>query len=199
MNRVAGGGSAIVLTFDGLIRRWHWHWHWIVTPGPWQLRSDAFDGSDWTRQHHLPGRVGLHLFVGQCRARTSTNRWTVCAWRGVVPLARHGLQGGRVMSRHRCSSAQRSSAAQRTVLGHPGAAAAVLGRLWRDARAGGRNPWPWMAATLVVGSFWLLDYLLTPTAAACTAAGQRVTSRCSSQRPSKPWRRAWPWPCAPWP
>jgi len=33
--------------------------------------------------------------------------------------------------------------------------------IWRDARATGRNPWPWLAATLALGSFGPLVYLLT--------------------------------------
>ncbi len=32
--------------------------------------------------------------------------------------------------------------------------------MWRDARAAGRNPWPWIIATLVVGAFSPLVYLL---------------------------------------
>lgn len=40
--------------------------------------------------------------------------------------------------------------------------------MWRDARAAGRNPWPWIVATLVTGSFGPLVYLLVrrPPAAA---------------------------------
>ena len=33
--------------------------------------------------------------------------------------------------------------------------------MWHDAKAAGRNPWPWIAATLVVGSLSPLLYLLT--------------------------------------
>lgn len=37
----------------------------------------------------------------------------------------------------------------------------VLVWIWRDARAAGRNPWPWIVATLALGSFGPLVYLLT--------------------------------------
>jgi len=33
--------------------------------------------------------------------------------------------------------------------------------MWRDARAAGRSPWPWIAATLALGSFGPRVYLLT--------------------------------------
>lgn len=43
------------------------------------------------------------------------------------------------------------------------AIALVLVLVWlvNDARALGRNPWPWVVATLAVGSFGPLAYLLT--------------------------------------
>ncbi|GCL63712.1 hypothetical protein AQPW35_27930 [Rubrivivax pictus] len=41
------------------------------------------------------------------------------------------------------------------------ALALVLVWLWHDARATGRNPWPWIVATLALGSFGPLVYLLT--------------------------------------
>lgn len=37
----------------------------------------------------------------------------------------------------------------------------VMTWLWRDARTHGRNPWPWIVATLIAGSFGPLVYLLT--------------------------------------
>jgi RsiW-degrading membrane proteinase PrsW (M82 family) len=33
--------------------------------------------------------------------------------------------------------------------------------MWHDANATGRNPWPWIIATLLVGAFSPLMYLLT--------------------------------------
>lgn len=37
----------------------------------------------------------------------------------------------------------------------------VMAWLWRDARALGRNPWPWLLLTLLAGSFGPLGYLLS--------------------------------------
>ncbi len=33
--------------------------------------------------------------------------------------------------------------------------------MWQDAKTIGRNPWPWLMATLILGSFGPLVYLLT--------------------------------------
>ncbi|MCF8198336.1 MAG: DUF2834 domain-containing protein [Sulfuritalea sp.] len=37
----------------------------------------------------------------------------------------------------------------------------VVAWMWRDARASGRNAWPWIVVTLAIGSFGPLIYLLT--------------------------------------
>lgn len=42
----------------------------------------------------------------------------------------------------------------------------VMVWLWRDAQATGRNAWPWLLATLMLGSFGPLLYLLTKKSSA---------------------------------
>ncbi len=41
--------------------------------------------------------------------------------------------------------------------------------MWHDAKATGRNVWPWVIATLALGSFGPLVYLLTRKSAANAA------------------------------
>ena len=57
--------------------------------GLWQA-TDSLQGlsvSGLSPKQRTPPRGG--------RAWTQMVQWTVCAWRGAVPLARRGLQGGR--------------------------------------------------------------------------------------------------------
>jgi hypothetical protein len=48
------------------------------------------------------------------------------------------------------------------------ALALVMVWMWRDAQATGRNVWPWIIATLALGSFGPLAYLLTRKPGATT-------------------------------
>jgi hypothetical protein len=41
------------------------------------------------------------------------------------------------------------------------ASALAMVWMWQDAKTTGRNPWPWLVATLIAGSFSPLFYLLT--------------------------------------
>ncbi len=45
--------------------------------------------------------------------------------------------------------------------------------MWNDAKVTGRNPWPWIIATLAVGSFGPLIYLLTRKTAVKTVPVSR--------------------------
>lgn len=51
----------------------------------------------------------------------------------------------------------------------------VLVWLWRDARASGRNPWPWTLLTLAAGSFGPLLYLLTKPQPALSGSREKTT------------------------
>lgn len=51
----------------------------------------------------------------------------------------------------------------------------VLTWMWRDAKATGRNIWPWVLATLALGSFGPLGYLLTRRSALPAPTGRAST------------------------
>ncbi|MBP6813990.1 MAG: DUF2834 domain-containing protein [Burkholderiaceae bacterium] len=71
-----------------------------------------------------------------------------------IAVARHGLVG--------IFTGQLQDAAGMQVLADLAIALVlVLVWLWRDAKATGRNPVPWVVLTLATGSFGPLIYLLT--------------------------------------
>jgi hypothetical protein len=57
----------------------------------------------------------------------------------------------------------------------------VMTWLWRDARQHGRNPWLWLVATMALGSFGPLIYLVTrptqPRASAAEPAAPSLAGR----------------------
>ncbi|MGB3515506.1 MAG: hypothetical protein WBA43_03565 [Elainellaceae cyanobacterium] len=55
--------------------------------------------------------------------------------------------------------------------------------MWRDAKTTDRNPWPWLVATLALGSFGPLVYLLTRKSSA--EAVQEPQQRASEQQFSR--------------
>lgn len=50
----------------------------------------------------------------------------------------------------------------------------VMTWVWQDAKAIGRNPWPWLIATLALGSFGPLIYLLTRKPAEKVGSGSNL-------------------------
>lgn len=72
----------------------------------------------------------------------------------VVALWQHGIDGLFAMAL--ANSAAMQIAADLVI-----ALLLVLVAIWRDAKAIGRNPWPWLVATVFVGSFAPLGYWLT--------------------------------------
>lgn len=71
-----------------------------------------------------------------------------------VALSQHGYWG--ILEPHFQSSGAAQVFADLVI-----ALSIVMVWMWRDARATGRNPWPWIVVTLALGSFGPLVYLLT--------------------------------------
>jgi hypothetical protein len=77
----------------------------------------------------------------------------------VAALARHGYWG--ILAPHFQSLAGLQVFVDLVI-----ALVLVMVWMWHDARRIGRNPWPWIVATLLLGSFGPLVYLLTRKAPA---------------------------------
>ncbi len=80
-----------------------------------------------------------------------------------IALAEHGLIG-------LFQVALSTTAGMQVFLDLAIALALFLAWMWGDAKATGRNPWPWLVITLSIGSFGPLLYLLTRKAGAQPAA-----------------------------
>jgi hypothetical protein len=59
------------------------------------------------------------------------------------------------------AAAVRDSAALQIFVDLVIALALILTWIWADAKRTGRNPWPWLVATLLTGSFGPLAYMLS--------------------------------------
>ena len=73
-----------------------------------------------------------------------------------VALAQHGLIG--IIAPHFQSFGGGQVFADLVI-----ALSLILVWIWRDARATGRNPWPWLLLTVGTGSIGPLIYLITRT------------------------------------
>ena len=59
----------------------------------------------------------------------------------------------------------------------------ILAWLFQDARTCGRNPWPWLMLTLLVGSLGPLLYLATRQPNASDRVAQTASRRAPERRP----------------